>query len=338
MIDKKFIYNAVRSVQNAVVKSVIDARNKTDADDLQQVAFDNPEDTIYQIDKATESQLLEWINKEFGEQFPIVLIAEGINEGKALCIPSYVKPDECKYRMIIDPIDGTRGIMYDKRSAWVLAGIAENKGNETTLADIVFAMQTEIPLIKQRDMDIFWAWKDEEKAHGLRVNTDTYIEKQIEIKPSNSDSLAHGFVNVSRFFPGAKVELSKFEEEFIRELLGPVKPGKAHCFEDQYISTGGQIAELISGHDRLVIDIRPLVEPVIAKKGEALGLCCHPYDLCTELIARKSGVIITDQNGKQVNYPLDTATDCSWIGYANKTLYKNVEHVLKRTLKNQNLS
>ena len=62
----------------------------------------------------------------------------------------------------------------------------------------------------------------------------------------NRESLEHGFVNVSRFFPGAKVELSRFEEELIRELLGPVRQGKAHCFEDQYISTGGQIAELIS--------------------------------------------------------------------------------------------
>ena len=66
------------------------------------------------------------------------------------------------------------------------------------------------------------------------------------------------------------------------------------------------------------------------KRGESLGLCCHPYDLCTELIARKSGVIITDQNGQPVNYPLNTTTDCSWIGYANKILYQNVEPALNQ--------
>ena len=129
MIDKKFIFNAVKSVQRAVQQTVIDARKESELNELQQVAFDNPEDTIYQIDKATESQLLEWINKEFGEKFPVILIAEGINNGEPLCIPSHIQPDQCEYRMIIDPIDGTRGIMYDKRSAWVLTAIAENKGD-----------------------------------------------------------------------------------------------------------------------------------------------------------------------------------------------------------------
>jgi hypothetical protein len=37
--------------------------------------------------------------------------------------------------MIVDPIDGTRNIMYNKRSAWILSGIAPNTGRHDA-ADI----------------------------------------------------------------------------------------------------------------------------------------------------------------------------------------------------------
>ena len=50
------------------------------------------------------------------------------------------------WRIIVDPIDGTRGLMYQKRSAWILTGVAPNRGPATSLRDIVLAVQTEIPL------------------------------------------------------------------------------------------------------------------------------------------------------------------------------------------------
>ncbi len=75
-------------------------------------------------------------------------------------------------------------------------------------------------------------------------------------------------------------------------------PGKADCFEDQYISSGGQLYELMAGRDRFVADLRPLMEKTLARRGLALGICAHPYDLSTELIAREMGVIVTDRDGR----------------------------------------
>ena len=99
---------------------------------------------------------------------------------------------------------------------------------------------------------------------------------------------------ISRFFPGVREELAAIDDEVVAAALGPTQPGKAHCFEDQYLSTGGQLFELMAGHDRFVSDLRPLMQPVLAKRGQALGLCCHPYDICTALIAKECGVIVTD--------------------------------------------
>ena len=53
-------------------------------------------------------------------------------------------------RIIIDPIDGTRGLMYDKRSAFFLAGAAPNRGDSTTLQDIEVAAMVELPTTRSR--------------------------------------------------------------------------------------------------------------------------------------------------------------------------------------------
>ena len=51
------------------------------------------------------------------------------------------------------PDRGTRGLMYQKRSAWILTGVVSTPNDEATLEDIELAVQTEIPLIKQHLSD-----------------------------------------------------------------------------------------------------------------------------------------------------------------------------------------
>jgi len=118
----------------------------------------------------------------------------------------------------------------------------------------------------------------------------------------------------------------------VRGALGDVQPGKAHCFEDQYLSSGGQLYELMSGHDRFIADLRPLMEPLLNRRGLTLGICCHPYDLCTELIAREMGVIVTDARGETLRAPLDVETNIAWAGYANSYIRQEIEPLLQRAL------
>jgi hypothetical protein len=121
--------------------------------------------------------------------------------------------------------------------------------------------------------------------------------QSLRLQPSRSHSIRHGFAGLARFFPGVREELAAIDEEVVRGALGDVEHGKAHCFEDQYLSSGGQLYELMAGHDRFIADLRPLMESVLRKRGLSSGICCHPYDMCTELIAREAGVIVTDERG-----------------------------------------
>ena len=82
----------------------------------------------------------------------------------------------------------------------------------------------------------------------------------------------------------------------------------------------------------MLVDVRGLLYEKFAREGRATGHACHPYDLCTVLIAEECGVEITDRTGKSLNAPLDTTTDVSWIGYANADIRAEVEPVLMRLL------
>jgi fructose-1,6-bisphosphatase/inositol monophosphatase family enzyme len=231
------------------------------------------------------------------------------------------------WRIIVDPIDGTRGLMYQKRSAWILTGVAPNRGAATSVDDIVLAVQTEIPLVKQHLCDQLWAIRGE-GAGAERLNRLSGERKAFRPRSSQAATIEHGFATISRFFPGARDELAAIDEEIVRGALGPVRHGKAQCFEDQYISTGGQLYELIMGHDRFVADIRPLMR---------IGMCCHPYDICTALIARESGVIITDAVGQPLQAPLDVKTDVAWAAYANGRIRNQIEPLLQAALRKRGL-
>jgi hypothetical protein len=67
------------------------------------------------------------------------------------------------------------------------------------------------------------------------------------------------------------------------------------------------------------------------------GLCCHPNDLCTDLIAREAGILINDENGQQLRAPLNVEADVSWIGYANQNIRARVEPTLRAALQKHGL-
>jgi len=338
MSDKSELENLleiIRRLHEKIREAVVAACEKTAVADLSQIAKEEEGDTIYAVDRVSEELIIEYFAETIAKETPIVLIAEGLETGKII-LPIGANEADANWRIIVDPIDGTRGIMYQKRSAWILTGVAPNKGENTRIQDIELAVQTEIPLVKQHLSDTLWAICGE-GAFAERFNRITQNSKTLFLKPSGATTIAHGYAQVSRFFPGAREELAAIDEEIVRGALGDVQKGKTHCFEDQYTSTGGQIYELISGHDRFTADLRPQMEKKLNERGLALGICCHPYDICTELIAREFGVIITDASGNPVNAILSVEPDVDWVGYANQAIQKQIEPLLQASLRKRNL-
>lgn len=319
----------VQRLHGRIQSAVLASFRQQGSEALARVAGDAGGDTIYGVDRVSEEVLVEELEREAGALGGLVLVAEGL-EGGRLVLPRGSDERQARYLMIVDPIDGTRGLMYQKRSAWVLTGVAPNVPG-ARLSDIALAVQTEIPLVKQYLADELWALAGRGFS-ARRRDVLTGETRPLELCPSRAESIEHGFAMLSRFFPGARDAIAELDEELVRAVLGPLPAGRAACFEDQYISTGGQLYELIAGHDRFNADLRPLFDRLLAARGDPPALHCHPYDVCTALIAREAGVLLTAPGGGPLDVELDVERPVAWVGYANATLRARIEPLLVAAL------
>jgi len=335
MTDVRKLLEPIRYLHERIRASVVAACEHATSDELAKVVKEEEGDTIFAVDRVSEELLVDFFEREVAPTAPLVLIAEGLDGGQ-ITLPRGAPDADAVWRIIVDPIDGTRGLMYQKRSAWILTGVAPNRGPDTDLQDIELAVQTEIPLVKQHLSDVVWAIRGE-GAGAERFDRLTGKQTPLRLQPSKAENILQGYAQIARFFPGARDVLAAIDDEIVFEALGPVQAGKAHCFEDQYTSSGGQLYELMAGHDRYVADLRALLGPVTTERGLPLGLSCHPYDLCTELIARELGVVVTGADGGPLRARLAVEPDVSWAGYANQNIRRVIEPLLQAALSKRGL-
>ena len=141
------------------------------SESLSAIAFETAADKIYVIDRSVETALLPALVEHLQPALSFALICEGVNDEQPLIFPAGTPIDRAAARLIVDPIDGTRPIMYNKRSAWWLAGLAPNRGDETSLRDIDVAVQVEIPTTRAAVADTLLAIR----GRGARGETTNLI-------------------------------------------------------------------------------------------------------------------------------------------------------------------
>ncbi|MGE0128499.1 MAG: hypothetical protein AB7U82_10500 [Blastocatellales bacterium] len=329
--DREEVVRRLVRVGEIVRDHVLDELRRQSSESLSAIAFESPADKIYVIDRSVETVLLPALVEHLQPALSFALICEGVNDEQPQAFPEGTPIDECQTRLIIDPIDGTRPIMYNKRSAWWLAGLAPNRGDETSLRDIEVAVQVEIPTTRTALADALWAIRGA-GAYGETTNLITGEQTKSRPQPSRATTINGGFASFFHPFPGGKEIFAAMEEDLARAIIGGLEASKTAMFDDQYLSTGGQLYELMIGRDRMLVDVRGLLYERFKREGKPAGHACHPYDLSTVLIAEEAGVAITDGRGRPLDAPLDTTTDISWIGYANEAIRAEVEPVLMRLL------
>lgn len=312
----------------AIRDAVISQRCGLDASALSSVAGHAGGDTIFAIDKFGEEAILQWFRSRWPNRIPVQIVMEGL-EGE-LCFPEGATVSSTEWKCIIDPIDGTRGIMYDKRSAWTLAAIAPQAGEETRLSHIIAAAMTEIPTSRHWRADQFSATRSGSliaKAWDIREGISVACTAPT---PSSATHFNQGFSSLVKFFPEGRTLTAQIEERLWDELVGLNRSTSPVIFDDQYICTGGQFHEMMSGRDRLIGDLRPLVYRTLDIES---SLLCHPYDCCTAMLLEKAGVVYEHPLGGFPDAPLDTESGVPWIAYANENLASQARPVLKKILK-----
>lgn len=293
-------------------------------------------DTIYALDRVGEQGLARLL-RPLARLAPFVLVAEGVEDPILRVHPRGTREGRAPLRLLLDPVDGTRGFMYGKRSAWVVAALAPNRGEATRLRDAFLSAVTEIPLPKMGAFDRLWAVRGR-GALAERVRRRGGAATRFRPRPSRARSLLGGFAQIARFHPGGKEVLAAIEEEVFAASLGPSPPGHTPVFEDQYLCTAGQMMDLATGKDRFTADLRASLSAWLARRGgRPLPHACRPYDAAGALVAAEAGVILADAAGRPLDAPFDASASLDWAGYANGSIRRLVEPHLRRALERRGI-
>src|SRR5216684_1875429 len=133
----------ILALHDSIRDAVVDACAGHTPEQLATTASDDGEgDTIYAIDRVGEEALARGLSRLPPDE-PVCIIAEGLAE--PLLFPRGARERDCRWRIIMDPLDGTRGLMYQKRSGWILTGVAPNRGVATRLSYVVLIIRPAPP-------------------------------------------------------------------------------------------------------------------------------------------------------------------------------------------------
>lgn len=286
-------------------------------------------DVIYRIDVDAENAILGFLREHAEDLGGVVLVAEGIGEDTVNAFPRGMDSSKAAWRIMIDPIDGTRGLMVGKRGAFFVAGAAPHHPGPGRLSEIVAAVMVEIPTDRSHLSDVLWAVKGS-GTQGYTRDLSNRSSRPFAPSPAVEKTIHGGFGQLSRFVHPGKDILAALEDELIRHLYPDVQSGEIVTFEDQYVCSAGQMYELIMGRDRFSADLRHSLYSKFAREGRITGHECHPYDLAGHLVALEAGVLLEDGRGNPLDAPMDTSTGLDWAGFANRSIRDQVSPVLAK--------
>lgn len=316
----------LEALGRAVRDTFLEIRRETASGELARVSHETAADTIYAIDQAVEGRILDWLEEHWPRAHPVQLVMEGLEEPRVL--PSSSESSAGALTLIIDPLDGTREIMWNRRSAWFLAALAPTPAQGVArLGEIEVAVMVELPPTHHRGCHLLSA-RRAARPRALFLPHRGSPAEVVALQPHQGPSLAHGFVSIGSPFYQGKARVGAFAEAFLARYFDRPLDGLP-IFDDQYISSGGQVFELMTGRSRLVADLRPYF---LDLDTAGSPLACHPYDICTALIAQRAGCVIEKPDGSPLGSPLDTLSPVAFIGYANEAIAERARPIVRDLL------
>jgi len=215
-------------------------------------------------------------------------------------------------RVVVDPIDGTRPWLHGLRSAWSVIAAAGPGKAQPRLAEVEFGLLAEIPLAHAATAH----WFEAIQGQGCRTATVDLTARVLSpLAACQTPDLAridHAFFSFFAYHPAVRGPIDRLGLAFFERLERHEGAQIVHCYDDQYIASGGQLALLLQGQYAMVCDPRPRV---LAPDGKPTQ-CAKPYDLAgAVLCAREAGCVVLDLDGEPLNVPLDAHTPVGFVAY-----------------------
>jgi len=279
-------------------------------------------DLTYALDDVADEPLAEYGHR-LGARHPVTLIAEGPGEAHFGAGSA-----DAPLRGLIDPVDGTRSLMHDMRSAWALTGLARDGGPATRLSDIEVAVQTELPTTTAGIYHVLTAVRG---AGATVARHDVRSGKELESAPLTVLTdlrLDNGYLCFSRFLAVERPLVAALEADFLARVIEAHGLDQRLLYDDQYLCTAGQLFFTATGRYRMLADLRGWLHRTRGLRN----FTAKPYDLATLLVWREAGVPVLDEHGEPLDAPFDTETKLSVIAFANEELRRKLEPHLRAAM------
>ena len=297
-------------IRAAARGALLEAVRSGSLEKLSRAAGQGAGDVTYGIDVPAERAIDLWF-EETARGTPLSLLTEDAgwrHRGPGGELAGF---DHGGPRISVDPIDGTRVLMCDLRPAWSVIGLAGPGASTPRIGDVVLGVLSEIPDSRAARYRRLTAARgmgcrlEERELEGDRA----VAERRLDA--GTDDRVDHGIFSVFRYMPAERPRLAAVEAAFFARLAEHEEADVRACFDDQYTSNGGQLALLALGTYRMIADLRArLFEKTLTSK---------PYEVAGAVIcAQEAGAVVTAVDGSPLDFPLDTSTPVSFVGWANR--------------------
>ena len=306
----------IRREARSAVEAAVEAGN---LDLVARAVRQGAGDVTYAIDARVEAAIELWF-EEIARNEPLSLLTEdtgwlhrgpdGRGGTRALEGFGHAGP-----RIALDPIDGTRNLMADLRSAWTVVSFAGPGAAAPRLADLSYGLVSEIPDSRGGRYRSLEARTSRECTLELReLHSGTLVSRRT-LTPDGDARVDHGYFPFFRYSPDQRPALATIETTFAERLRVHEGANLRHFFDDQYISNAGQLFLLSIGTYRMIADVRGW----LARRMGTTTVNSHPYDVAGAIFcARAAGCVVEAPLGEELAFELDVTTAVDFVGFTNR--------------------
>lgn len=289
-------------------------------------------DVTFGLDAACEHELTDWLLEQ-ALHGPLSVLTEDAGwrhlgpgddaSSGPVELPGF---DHGGPRIVVDPVDGTRHLAFDLRSAWTVLGLAGPGDRAPLMSELVLGEVSELPDSRGAHYRRLWATLGGGCRFELRALEDDVVLRKGALVADDDDRVDHAYLPFFAYHPDTRSDNDRLAAGFYARIEASEGADLAQCYDDQYIASGGQIALLALGTYRMIVDARPHLATL---RGRATQTA-HAYDLAgAVLCAREAGCVLTALDGGTLDFPMEPTGAVGFVGFANgRTGARLLPHLL----------